>query len=59
LRANGIAVSITNFGCTLNPTNTLKHVEAEYIKLDRSFTQDLTQETNLDNTKKWQVSLTD
>lgn len=52
LRANGIAVSITNFGCMLNPTNTLKHVEAEYIKLDRSFTQDLTQETNLDNTKQ-------
>jgi EAL domain-containing protein (putative c-di-GMP-specific phosphodiesterase class I)/GGDEF domain-containing protein len=52
LAAHGIAVSITNFGCTLNPTNTLKHVEAEYIKLDRSFTQDLTQEANLDNTKK-------
>jgi diguanylate cyclase (GGDEF)-like protein/PAS domain S-box-containing protein len=52
LAAHGIAVAITNFGCTLNPTNTLKHVEAEYIKLDRSFTQDLTQEANLDNTKK-------
>lgn len=52
LRDNGVAVSITNFGCTLNPINTLKHVEAEYIKLDRSFTQDLTQEANLDNTKK-------
>ena len=57
LRANGIAVSITNFGCTLNPTNTLKHVEAEYIKLDRSFTQDLTQETNLDNTKQMATEL--
>ena len=57
LRDNGIAVSITNFGCTLNPTNTLKHVEAEYIKLDRSFTQDLTQEANLDNTKKMAAEL--
>ena len=57
LRANGSAVSITNFGCTLNPTNTLKHVEAEYIKLDRSFTQDLTQETNLDNTKQMATEL--
>jgi multidomain signaling protein FimX len=52
LSGHGIAVSITNFGCTLNPTNTLNHVDAEYIKLDRSFTQDLTQEANLDNTKK-------
>ena len=52
LAGHGIAVAITNFGCTLNPTNTLNHVEAEYIKLDRSFTQDLTQEANLDNTKK-------
>lgn len=52
LKANGISISITNFGCTLNPLNTLKHVEAEYIKLDRSFTQDLTQEANLDNTKQ-------
>jgi len=52
LKANGISISITNFGCTLNPLNTLKHVDAEYIKLDRSFTQDLTQEANLDNTKQ-------
>jgi len=57
LKANGIDVSITNFGCTLNPLNTLKHVEAEYIKLDRSFTQDLTQEANLDNTKKFASEL--
>ena len=52
LRQGGCAVSITNFGCTLNPLNTLKHVEIDYIKLDRSFTQDLSQEDNLDTTKK-------
>lgn len=52
LRQGGCAVSITNFGCTLNPLNTLKHVEIDYIKLDRSFTQDLNQEDNLDTTKK-------
>ena len=33
LRQGGCAVSITNFGCTLNPLNTLKHVEIDYIKL--------------------------
>ena len=52
LRNGGCAVSITNFGCTLNPLNTLKHVEVDMIKLDRSFTQDLNQEDNLDTTKK-------
>jgi diguanylate cyclase (GGDEF)-like protein len=52
LRNGGCAVSITNFGCTLNPLNTLKHVEIDMIKLDRSFTQDLNQEDNLDTTKK-------
>ncbi len=52
LRSGGCAVSITNFGCTLNPLNTLKHVEIDCIKLDRSFTQDLSLEENLDTTKK-------
>ncbi|PTQ87702.1 EAL domain-containing protein [Agitococcus lubricus] len=52
LKQGGCSVSITNFGCTLNPLNTLKHVDADYIKLDRSFTQDLSQEENLDTTKQ-------
>ena len=51
LKAAGIEVSITNFGCTVNPMNTLKHVDADYIKLDKSFTQDLSKEEHLDMTK--------
>lgn len=39
--ANGTPISLTNFGCVLNPLNTLKHVHADYIKLDRSYTQEL------------------
>ncbi len=58
LKSGGCSVSITNFGCTLNPINTLKHVEVDFVKLDRSFTQDLGQEENLDTTKKMAAELT-
>ncbi|BFM14384.1 cyclic di-GMP-binding protein FimX [Maricurvus nonylphenolicus] len=33
--------SISNFGCSLNPFNTLKHVDCDYVKVDGSFTQDI------------------
>jgi diguanylate cyclase (GGDEF)-like protein/PAS domain S-box-containing protein len=36
-----IKVSIANFGCALNPMNTLKHITADYIKLDGSFTMSM------------------
>ena len=52
LKAAGCPVSITNFGCTVNPLNTLKHVDVDFIKLDRSFTQDLSVEEHLNMTKK-------
>jgi len=34
-------MSITNFGCSLNPFNALKHVPAGMIKIDGSFTTDI------------------
>lgn len=34
-------LSISRFGCALNPFNTLKHVEADYVKLDGSFTEEI------------------
>ena len=34
-------MSITNFGCSLNPFNALKHVPATMIKIDGSFTADI------------------
>lgn len=34
-------LSITNFGCSLNPFNALKHVAAGMIKIDGSFTSDI------------------
>lgn len=34
-------VSICQFGCALNPFNTLKHIDVDYVKIDGSFTEDL------------------
>lgn len=33
--------AIINFGCALNPYNTLQHVSPDYVKVDGSFTQDI------------------
>ena len=35
----GSAVAISHFGCAVNPFNVLQHVQANYIKLDGSFTR--------------------
>lgn len=35
------SLSITNFGCSLNPFNLIKHVDAPMIKIDGSFTTDI------------------
>ncbi|MDF3030475.1 MAG: hypothetical protein K0R03_1033 [Moraxellaceae bacterium] len=48
----GCPVAICHFGTNLNPLNTLKHVTVSYIKLDRSFTQDLSNEENMGAIKK-------
>lgn len=37
----GSSLSISHFGCALNPFNTLKHVNANMIKIDGSFTLDI------------------
>ncbi|MBA1273524.1 EAL domain-containing response regulator [Stutzerimonas azotifigens] len=33
--------ALSQFGCALNPFNTLKHLSVDYVKIDGSFTQDL------------------
>ena len=43
---NGTPVSITNFGCVLNPLNTLKHIPVDYVKLDGSYTKELQENPN-------------
>lgn len=34
-------VSVSQFGCSLNPFNTFKHVDADYVKIDGSFTEEM------------------
>ena len=41
MKVMGAATSIANFGCSLNPLNTLKHVDSTYVKVDGSFTMDI------------------
>jgi diguanylate cyclase (GGDEF)-like protein/PAS domain S-box-containing protein len=46
LAALGCHIALAQFGCVLNPVNTLKHLEAGFIKVDGSYTQDLTRQEN-------------
>ncbi|AHY41332.1 two-component system response regulator [Stutzerimonas decontaminans] len=46
LAALGCHIALAQFGCVLNPFNTLKHLEAGFIKVDGSYTQDLTRQEN-------------
>ncbi len=41
IRAMSGRVSISRFGCALNPMNTLEHVDVEFVKVDGSFTRDI------------------
>lgn len=42
----GCRSALNQFGCTLNPLNTLKHLSANFIKIDGSYTQDLSRQEN-------------
>lgn len=35
------ACAISNFGCSLNPSNTIKHLDTEFYKVDGSFSLDI------------------
>ena len=53
----GCRTALSRFGCTLNPLNTLKHLDAEFIKIDGSYTQDLTQQKNQETLKQMLAEL--
>ena len=36
-------MSISRFGCSLDPFNTLKHLDVDYVKFDGSFTDEIQQ----------------
>lgn len=51
-RNHGCGVSISNFGTALNSLNTLTHVPASMVKLDKAYIQDLSKEENLQAAQK-------
>ena len=57
LHALHCKVALVQFGCTLNPLNTLRHLDADYVRLDASFTRELGQPEQLEGIKTLLASL--
>ncbi|WXL25218.1 EAL domain-containing protein [Ectopseudomonas mendocina] len=49
--------ALTQFGCALNPFNTLKHLHVDFVKVDSSFSQDLSKPDNQEALKTLLASL--
>lgn len=56
LRELHCKVSLSRFGCSLNPFNNLKHLEVDYLKIDGSFTKDLGSKESQDTLKEMVAS---
>lgn len=52
LRELHCKISLSRFGCSLNPFNNLKHLEVDYLKFDGSFTKDLGSKENQEALKE-------
>ncbi|WP_028241590.1 EAL domain-containing response regulator [Stutzerimonas azotifigens] len=50
-------MAISQFGCALNPFNTLRHLPVAFVKVDGSFTQDLGRAENQEALKTMLASL--
>lgn len=50
-------VALCQFGCALNPFNTLKHLHVDFVKVDGSFSQDLSNPDNQEALKTLLSSL--
>ncbi len=48
----GCRIALNQFGCALNPFNTLKHLDAEFVKIDGSYTLDLSRQENQEALKQ-------
>ncbi|MCO7545484.1 EAL domain-containing response regulator [Stutzerimonas nitrititolerans] len=57
LKALGCRTALSQFGCALNPLNTLRHLNVEFIKIDGSYTQDLSRAEQQDALKQLLASL--
>ena len=52
LKANNYACSLSRFGCSLKPFQTLKNLSIDYVKVDGSFTHELNQPESLATLKQ-------
>ena len=52
LKANNYACSLSRFGCSLKPFQTLKHLSLDYVKVDGSFTHELSKPESLATLKQ-------
>ena len=50
-------VALSQFGCALNPFNTLKHLNIDFVKIDGSFSQDLSKAEHQEALKTLLASL--
>lgn len=50
-------VALGQFGCALNPFNTLKHMHVDFVKVDGSYVQDLSRPENQETLKTLMASL--
>jgi EAL domain-containing protein (putative c-di-GMP-specific phosphodiesterase class I) len=50
-------VALGQFGCAINPFNTLKHLHVDFVKVDGSFSQDLSSAENQEALKTLLASL--
>ncbi|MEH6449630.1 MAG: EAL domain-containing protein [Oleispira sp.] len=57
LKANNYACSLSRFGCSLKPFQTLKNLTLDYVKVDGSFTNELSQPESLETLKKMLADL--
>lgn len=54
LEEKGICTALSRFGCSINPLKNLQHINVNYVKVDGSFTQELSQN---EETRKQLVEL--
>ncbi|MNO60237.1 Cyclic di-GMP phosphodiesterase Gmr [compost metagenome] len=50
-------VALNQFGCALNPFNTLKHMTVDFVKVDSSYVHDLSRPENQESLKTLMASL--
>ncbi|WP_257292236.1 EAL domain-containing protein [Endozoicomonas sp. ONNA1] len=59
VKALGCSTGVSEFGCSLNPMETIAPMAVDYVKVDPSFTKDLTSENQGKELKKMVLALSE